>query len=97
MVSSWPGRSLPRRRRRPPPAPPSAEQPKPRKPLPAVTLENPEPLENDEDEDDDTPWYKEWWVWTVAGAALIGGAVAAGFAFAPEDTDSTKVDAEVKW
>ena len=24
-------------------------------------------------------------------------AVAAGFAFAPEDTDSTKVDAEVKW
>jgi tetratricopeptide (TPR) repeat protein len=80
----------------PPSAPPSAEQPKPRKPLPpAVTLENPEPLE--EDEDDDTPWYKEWWVWTVAGAALIGGAVAAGFAFAPEDTDSTKVDAEVKW
>ena len=86
----------------PPPAapPPSAPapEPKPRRPLPAaITLETGDSLENDEDEDDGTPWYKEWWVWTVAGAAIIGGGVAAGFAFAPEDTNSTKVDAEVKW
>ena len=82
-------------------APASEPEPKPKRPLPpAITLESGDSLENDPDEDaddDGTPWYKEWWVWTVAGAAVIGGAVAAGFAFAPEDTNSTKVDAEVKW
>lgn len=82
----------------PAPAPPTEAPPKEKRPLPpAITLENPEPLENEDDDDGATPWYREWWVWTIAGAAVIGGAVAAGFAFAPEDTDSTKVDAEVKW
>lgn len=84
----------------PPPSAPAPEpEPKPKRPLPpAITLENPEPLEGRDDDDDEaSPFYTEWWFWTVAGAAVLGGAVAAGFAFAPEDTNSTKVDAEVKW
>jgi hypothetical protein len=75
----------------PPPSAPAPEpEPKPKRPLPpAITLENPEPLEGrDEDDDEASPFYTEWWFWTVAGAAVLGGAIAAGFAFAP---DLTKV------
>lgn len=89
----------------PPPPPPSAPptepapEPKTKRPLPpAITLAEGESLENKPEEDDDaSPFYTEWWFWTVAGAAVLGGAIAAGFAFAPEDTNSTQVDAEVKW
>ena len=32
-----------------------------------------------------TPWYKSWWLWTIVGAAVAGGATAAVLLTRPED------------
>jgi hypothetical protein len=79
------------------PAPPPPVEPKPEpdfRPLPAaITLENPEP----EAEEDDDPWYGKWWVWTIAGTALIGGTAYAGYTLLQEDGGNSTVDARVRW
>ena len=32
-----------------------------------------------------TPWYKSWWLWTIVGVAVAGGATAAVLLTRPED------------
>jgi len=32
-----------------------------------------------------TPFYKQWWFWTIIGAAVVGGGVTAGVLLQPED------------
>ncbi len=48
-------------------------------------------------EDDDDPWYGAWWVWTLAGAAVIGGTAYGGYVLLQEETPSGSFDATVEW
>jgi hypothetical protein len=40
---------------------------------------------SDTEMSDDTPVYKTWWLWTIVGAVVVGGAVTAGVLLAPGD------------
>ena len=54
--------------------------------------------EGDELSDDDgDAWYGKWWVWTIAGSALIGGSAYAGYVLLQDDGGSGTVDARVRW
>ena len=46
--------------------------------------------------EDDDAWYGKWWVWTIAGAAVLGGAATAGYLLSDED-ESDGFQAEVRW
>jgi tetratricopeptide (TPR) repeat protein len=46
---------------------------------------------------DEQAWYQKWWVWTIVGAAVVGGAVTAGFLLAPEDEPARRFSTEVRW
>jgi len=43
------------------------------------------------------PWYEKWWVWTIVGATVIGGATAAGVLLAPSDDTPGSFRARVQW
>lgn len=43
------------------------------------------------------PWYEKWWVWTIVGAAVAGGAVAAGVLLAPDGGGAERFDADIRW
>ncbi len=88
-------------------APPVTPQPEPEpvRPKPefeavpvAVAPVEPKPWERPPVyEDDDDPWYGAWWVWTLAGAAVIGGAAYGGFVLLQEEPESGTFDAKVTW
>ena len=46
--------------------------------------------------DDDDLWYTEWWVWTIAGAVVIGGAIAVGSIVDPPESDEN-FNVTVRW
>lgn len=46
---------------------------------------------------DEQAWYQKWWVWTIVGAAVVGGAVTAGVLLAPEDEPAKRFSTEVRW
>lgn len=46
---------------------------------------------------DEAAWYQKWWVWTLVGAVVVGGAVTAGFLLAPEDAQPSRFSTEVRW
>ncbi|MBU0552207.1 PEGA domain-containing protein [Myxococcota bacterium] len=54
----------------------------------------PPPKRNDDDRE---PWYGAWWVWTIAGAAVIGGTATAGYLLLDEDATQDHYDATVRW
>ena len=43
------------------------------------------------------PWYEKWWVWTIVGVTVIGGATAAGVLLAPGDDSPGSFRARVQW
>ena len=92
----------------PEPTPPATEpRPSPREIVkndPKLTPEPAEPyrpssLDDPErpPEDDDEAWYAAWWVWTLAGAAVIGGTAYAGYVLLQDDDGSDSYDATVVW
>jgi hypothetical protein len=42
-----------------------------------------------------TPWYRQWWVWTIVGAVVVAGAVA-GTVVAVDRSSSTDVGLELR-
>jgi len=94
-------------------APPIRPQPEPAKPEPPpkpVVQPEPEPVvvtpmpaeprpweRPPLEEDDDDPWYGAWWVWTLAGAAVIGGAAYGGYVLLDEEPESGTFDGKVTW
>ena len=80
-------------RNRPDPPPERAVDPvEPKRAAP-----EPRPWERPPPERDDDPWYAAWWVWTLAGAAVFGGAAYGGLVLLEEEPDSGKFDARVRW
>ncbi len=48
------------------------------------------------DRDASGAWYRQWWVWTIVGAVVVGGAVTAGVLLAPGET-SDRFSVQVTW
>lgn len=65
----------------PTPVPPSVV----RRPVPEPAPAPAPNLMSDTEMSDDTPVYKTWWLWTIVGAVVVGGAVTAGVLLAPGD------------
>lgn len=84
----------------PEPTPEPVRQPEPMPEPVAVAPEpmpEPHPWERPAPEDDDDAWYGAWWVWTLAGAAVIGGAAYGGYVLLQEEPESGSFDAQVTW
>ena len=45
----------------------------------------------------DEAWYQKWWVWTIVGVVVVGGAVTAGFLLAPEESKPGEFSVDVQW
>jgi hypothetical protein len=43
------------------------------------------------------PVYKQWWLWTVVGVVVAGGAVAAGVLLGGQGDKSTRVSGQAQW
>lgn len=84
-------------------APPVKPEPDPVRPEPEPVAVAPVPVEPKPwerppvYEDDDDAWYGAWWVWTLAGAAVIGGAAYGGYVLLQEEPESGTFDAKVTW
>ncbi len=92
------------------PVPPPADEPPPRaapehrpppaaEPAPVARRELPPmpPREPDRADEDDA-FYKKWWFWTIAGAAVIGGTAYGGYVLLQDDGSSRSTyDATVRW
>ncbi|MCA9546530.1 MAG: PEGA domain-containing protein [Myxococcales bacterium] len=87
--------------REPPPPTVVASAPPPRTPPPGLSTQPPPPparTRPPEDEDDDGAWYGQWWVWTLVGVAVAGGAVAGGYLLSQDEPGGgNSFDAEVRW
>ena len=45
-----------------------------------------------------TPVYKKWWLWTIVGVVIAGGAVGLGVGLTQRQTPMTPIPyIEVKW
>lgn len=55
------------------------------------------PIESQPLRTDEQAWYQKWWVWTIVGAAVVGGAVTAGVLLAPGDEPASRFSTEVRW
>jgi hypothetical protein len=42
-------------------------------------------------------WYEKWWVWTLVGVGVVGGATAAGVVLGGADSESDGFRATVRW
>jgi len=50
------------------------------------------------DDGDEEAWYEKWWVWTIVGVAVVGGATAAGVALGTGGSDAAPgFRADVRW
>lgn len=92
------------------PAPTPKPEPKPEPvavvPAPRVLPERPEDLglststldevPQRKDEDDES-WYEKWWVWTIVGAAVVGGTAYGGYVLLQDEPQSRTFDARVRW
>ncbi len=81
----------------PKPDPVVAVAPAPRPVEPGLDTRPPPPMTDDPD-DDDGAWYGQWWVWTIVGVAVAGGAVAGGYLLSQDEPGGgNSFDAEVRW
>jgi len=55
------------------------------------------PLADQPPRTDEEAWYEKWWVWTIVGAVVVGGALTTGFLLAPEDEPARRFSTEVRW
>ena len=56
------------------------------------------PWESPGDPSGDEAWYEKWWVWTIVGVAVVGGATAAGVVLGTGgESTPAGFRADVKW
>lgn len=78
-------------------------RPAPAAPAPAPVavanplLETPSAPPMEADSVDAEPWYEKWWVWTLVGVGVVGGATAAGVVLGGADSDADGFRATVRW
>jgi hypothetical protein len=44
-----------------------------------------------------TPVYKKWWLWTIVGAVVVGGAVTAGVLLGGQGSKTSNVTGQARW
>jgi hypothetical protein len=43
------------------------------------------------------PVYKKWWLWTIVGVAVVGGATAAGVVLGTKSSKAASVTGRAQW